>query len=365
MTNADRYNEFFDPIVDTLLDKHQIRVYRKTKASSGRLFESGYGNRIQYEIRLAEGNKARVALFVDSSSREWNIQLVDHLVQRREKIESALGPLGWEQEKSTKRRRIEITKPGSIYDDDHTLTEIREWMVYNLLNFKRVFDPHLKDLLGQYRGPMETNAVIHNDKAIAGAPPVFEGTQVPVKELHSYMHKDWNLYGFLHKFPSVAMEQALAEMERHARETVQRITQRDKNIADGALVFQQSDVPVGRLFDYLSDVKGLKDFHWDFPSVFREDTYDAIITSGRILELDAYRGVTNGIVDSDRSYVSGAPKFVGTRLPIRILFDLLADACTLKDFSYNFSGASREQLMGILRLAHEVLEREACASAAR
>ena len=211
--------------------------------------------------------------------------------------------------------------------------------------------------------PAET--VIRNDLQVVSGSAVFDGTQVSVKELHSYMHKDWNLYGFLHKFPSVAMEQALVEMERHARETVWRITLRDEKIADGALVFQRSDVPVARLFDYFTDVKGLKDFHWDFPSVFREDTYDAIVTSGRILELDAYRGVTNGIVDSDRNYVSGAPRFVGTRLPIRILFDLLADACTLKDFSYNFSGASREQLMGILRLAHEVLEREACASAAR
>jgi uncharacterized protein (DUF433 family) len=196
-------------------------------------------------------------------------------------------------------------------------------------------------------------------------PPVFDGTQVPTKELHAYMRKDWNLYGFLHKFPSVNMEQALAEMEQHARKTAQRITQRDQKIADGALVFQRSDVPVERLFDYLADVKGLKDFHWDFPSVFREDTYDAIITSGRVLELDAYRGVPNGVVNSDRRYLSGAPRFVDTRLPIRILFDFLADACTLKDFSYNFSGASREQLMAILQLAREVLEREACASAAR
>ena len=207
--------------------------------------------------------------------------------------------------------------------------------------------------------------IIHNDIQVVSGSAVFEGTQVPIKELHAHMHKDWNLYGFLYKFPSVSMEQALFEMERQARETVQRITLRDEKIADGTLVFQRSDVPVGHLFDYLTDVKGLKDFHWDFPSVFREDTYDAIITSGRILELDAYRGVTNGIVDSDRSYVSGAPRFVGTRLPIRILFDLLADACTLKDFSYNFSGASREQLMGILRLAHEVLEREVCAPVTR
>ncbi len=149
MTNSDKYNEFFHPIVDTLFNEHQIRVGRKTNANSGRHFESGYGNHIQYEARLAQGNKARVALHIDSPNRERNIQLVEHLLQCCENIESALGPLDWEQEKDTRRRRIEITRPGSIDDDDHTLTEIRDWMVDNLLNFKRVFDSHLKDLVGQ------------------------------------------------------------------------------------------------------------------------------------------------------------------------------------------------------------------------
>ena len=190
--------------------------------------------------------------------------------------------------------------------------------------------------------------------------PVFEGTQVPVKELHSYMAQDWNLFGFLHKFPSVAMEQALVEMEQHARKTAQRITHCDREMA-GALVFERSDVPVKRLFDYLADARSLKDFHWDYPSVFREDTRDAVVTAGRVLELDAYRGITNGVVDSDREYVSGAPRFVGTRLPIRILFDFLADAQTLKDFNYEFSGASHEQLAAVLELAIAALEREAYA----
>ncbi len=227
------------------------------------------------------------------------------------------------------------------------------------------FTKHIEHEWELIEGNAAIGDVVNGGQQISGGTPLFNGTQVPVKELHIYMHEDWNLYGFLHKFPSVSMEQALAEIERQARETTQRITQRDRKIANGALVFQRSDVPVKRMFDYLADVKSLKDFHWDYPSVFREDTYDAIVTSGRILEMDAYREVPNGVVSSDRRYVSGAPRFVGTRLPIRILFDYLADACTLKDFSYNFSGAGREQLMAILRLAREVLEREACAPAAR
>ncbi len=149
MTNSDRYNEFFHPIVDTLVQKHQLTVDRETKANSGPYFTSGYGSHIQYEARLAKGNKARVALHIDSKRGEWNKQLVRDLLRHREQIESALGPLDWEQEKETRRRRIEITIPGSIDEDAHTLAEIQDWMVENLLKFRRVFNPYLNDLTRQ------------------------------------------------------------------------------------------------------------------------------------------------------------------------------------------------------------------------
>ena len=145
--NADRYNEFFCPVVVALCEKHRFTVGRKTNANSGRHFDSGYGSSIRYEARLAQGNKAKVALHIDSKSREWNIQLVDHLLQRREKIESALGPLDWEQEKDTRRRRVEITRPGSISDDEDMLLEIREWVIEHIVKCKQVFDPHLKELV--------------------------------------------------------------------------------------------------------------------------------------------------------------------------------------------------------------------------
>ena len=58
--------------------------------------------------------------------------------------------------------------------------------------------------------------------------------------------------------------------------------------------------------------------------MFRSDTRDAVVTAGWILELDAYRGVENGIVHSDREIVSGAPIFVDSRMPIRIVFDYLS-----------------------------------------
>lgn len=212
---------------------------------------------------------------------------------------------------------------------------------------------------------MNADSVVHDDGATTKKSTHFEGTDVPFKELHAYLRDDWNVYGFLHKFPAVSMKQALAELERDARETVKRVMQSDAGIADGALVFERSDVPVKLLFDYLADVKSLKDFHWDFPDVFREYTYDALLTSGRILEIDAYRSVENSVVHSDRRIVSGAPLFVGTRLPMIFMFQHLVDSQTLKDFRYSYPSAEPEHLVATVKLAGRVLEREFCEVASR
>lgn len=206
---------------------------------------------------------------------------------------------------------------------------------------------------------MTAENILHASRTVADGPPVFEGTLVPVKELHSYMREDWNLYGFLHKFPSVGCEQALEELEQTARRTTKRIIHCDQGSAP---VFERTEVPVKRLFDYLAGGRSLKDFHWDFVSVFVEHTWDAVVTSGRILEVDAYRGLGSGIVRSDRAYVSGAPVFTGTRLPIRILFDYLADGQTLKDFYYQYPSATPDRLVKVVKAAGKALVREARAA---
>jgi uncharacterized protein (DUF433 family) len=211
----------------------------------------------------------------------------------------------------------------------------------------------------------ESESAIHTDGAVADESPVFDGTQISVKELHDYMRKDWNLYGFLHKFPSVNMEQALAEMEQHARKTAQKIIRVDQDVAGGVPVFDRTDVPVECMFDYLADVRSLKDFHWDYPWVSRLRTWDAVVTAGRILELDAYRGVENGVIHSNRAIVSGAPIFVGSRMPIRIVFDYLSDGKTLKDFYYDYDTSTKEHLAPVVKLAHKALEREFYAAASR
>lgn len=56
-------------------------------------------------------------------------------------------------------------------------------------------------------------AVIHSDPEILGGTPVFVGTRVPAQTLFDYLEGGEALDEFLHQFPSVKREQALAALE--------------------------------------------------------------------------------------------------------------------------------------------------------
>ncbi len=66
---------------------------------------------------------------------------------------------------------------------------------------------------------MSPKAIMQSDPEILGGTPVFTGTRVPVQSLFDYLEGGENLDEFLHQFPSVKREQALAALEL-ARESV-------------------------------------------------------------------------------------------------------------------------------------------------
>ena len=93
---------------------------------------------------------ARVEAYIDNGDHDWNKEIFDQLSDRREEIQSDIqGEFEWNWDRLDARRasRISVERPGSINDDQKTLDEIHEWMVKNLLEFKRVFGPHLAELV--------------------------------------------------------------------------------------------------------------------------------------------------------------------------------------------------------------------------
>src|SRR3990170_2820268 len=55
-------------------------------------------------------------------------------------------------------------------------------------------------------------SVVHSDPEILGGTPVFVGTRVPAQTLFDYLEGGETLDEFLHQFPSVKREQALAAL---------------------------------------------------------------------------------------------------------------------------------------------------------
>lgn len=67
----------------------------------------------------------------------------------------------------------------------------------------------------------------------------------------------------------------------------------------------------------------------------------------------------NGITHCQREILSGVPVFVGTRVPVRSLFDYLEGGDTLEEFLYQFPSVKREQAIAVLDAAYESVAADA------
>ena len=75
--------------------------------------------------------------------------------------------------------------------------------------------------------------------------------------------------------------------------------------------------------------------------------------------------IDRSVFHSQEGFVSGTPIFVGTRVPLKNLFDYLAGGYNLDEFLDDFPGVSREQAIKTIDMAREVLESIAYETAAR
>lgn len=68
------------------------------------------------------------------------------------------------------------------------------------------------------------------------------------------------------------------------------------------------------------------------------------------------------IVHTDPEILGGTPVFVGTRVPLKTLYDHLEAGDSLDDFLDSFPGVSRAQAIAALELAREMTEARAIAA---
>jgi uncharacterized protein (DUF433 family) len=65
------------------------------------------------------------------------------------------------------------------------------------------------------------------------------------------------------------------------------------------------------------------------------------------------------VVHSDPDILGGKPVFVGTRVPVKSLYDYLEAGDSLDEFLESFPSVSREQAIAALELAREMTEARA------
>jgi uncharacterized protein (DUF433 family) len=65
------------------------------------------------------------------------------------------------------------------------------------------------------------------------------------------------------------------------------------------------------------------------------------------------------VVHSDPEIMGGVPVFVGTRVPVKTLYDYLEAGDPLDDFLDDFPSVTREQAVAALELAREMTEAHA------
>ena len=65
--------------------------------------------------------------------------------------------------------------------------------------------------------------------------------------------------------------------------------------------------------------------------------------------------IKTAVVHSDPKILGGTPVFVGTRVPVQVLFDCLEAGDSLDRFLDQFPTVSREQALAALEMAREAL----------
>jgi hypothetical protein len=146
------YQAFFQAVMDTLREEYRFTGARKAQPQSWVLYASGHSG-ISYGTSFAQGGKAQVEVYIDRKDTDWNKNVFEKLeAENRPAIESAFGEtLNWERLDNRRASRISLNRDGSIDDEPEVLVEIEDWMIQMVLQFKQVFDPILRDLVGQQR----------------------------------------------------------------------------------------------------------------------------------------------------------------------------------------------------------------------
>lgn len=140
------YKEFFQALIDDLRENHRFTSARTAWPKNWTAFGSRVSG-INFGAVFARDGQVCVRVYFNKPDMAKNKALFDALEKQKESIEKELGDrLEWERRDDKKASQIAIYRDGAIESADD---ELKEWMVDNLLAFKKVFAPRIKELTSQ------------------------------------------------------------------------------------------------------------------------------------------------------------------------------------------------------------------------
>ena len=147
---GERYREFFQPLMDRLREDDRFTRARQVRKAPARNWV-GYSTGLRgtkYEPTFGTYKRIRINVYINDRNKEWNDRVFDHLMKRKDQIESDIGgEFEWERMDGMGACRISVVRPGSIDDNPEELENIREWMFDRLIDFERVFGPILAEIV--------------------------------------------------------------------------------------------------------------------------------------------------------------------------------------------------------------------------
>ncbi len=143
---GEQYRQFWQPLLERLNREDGWNVRTDNTAS---WFTAGSGiaevwRNMSFYVRNRE---AAVELSLQTPNKDWNKSFFDLLKESRGEIEAELGTdLMWERLDDNKTSRVGIRRRGSMDAPPQELDEIRSWMFDNVVRFKQIFPPYLREV---------------------------------------------------------------------------------------------------------------------------------------------------------------------------------------------------------------------------
>lgn len=144
---GEAYRQYFQLLIDELREKHHFTNAKLGQPQNWYSFPSGYSG-IYLSAVFSQGSKARTELYIDVGDRDKNKEIFDWLQQQTNSIQDDLSyTVDWERLEERRACRIAVYRSGTIQSLPEELEIIRAWHIQNLLAFKKVFSPLLKQKL--------------------------------------------------------------------------------------------------------------------------------------------------------------------------------------------------------------------------